>query len=64
MNNGKTTEQIPIRSVIIQVITKSDLHMREGPICLIMSMITDQTGWQKVLLPILLIITMTKFVIF
>ena len=49
MNNGKTTERIPIRSVIIQVITKSDIHIRKGPICLITSMITDQTGLQKVL---------------
>ena len=49
MNNGKTTERIPIRSVIIQVITKSDIHIRKGLICLITSMITDQTGWQKVL---------------
>ena len=64
MNNGKTTERIPIRSVIIQVITKSDIHIRKGLICLITSMITDQTGWQIVLLPILLIITMTKFVLF
>ena len=46
---GKTTERIPIRSVIIQVITKSDIHIRKGPIYLITSMITDQTGWQKVL---------------
>ena len=34
MNNGKTTERIPIRSVIIQVITKSDIHVRKGPIIL------------------------------
>ena len=64
MNNGKTTEQIPIQSVIKQVITKSDNHIRVGPICLITSMITDQTGWQKVLLAILFIITMAKFEIF
>ena len=64
MNNGKMTERIPIQSVIKQEITKSDIHIRVGLICLITSMITDQTGCQKVLLAILLIITMAKFVIF
>ena len=41
MNNGKTTERIPVQSVIIRVITKSDFHIRKGLICLITSMITD-----------------------
>ena len=47
MNNGKTTERIPIRSVIIQVITKSDIHIRKGPICLITSMIQTKLDGKK-----------------
>ena len=41
----------------------SDKQNRGSPICLIASMITDRIGRREVLLPIL-IITITKFVIF
>ena len=54
----------PIRSVILRVINKIRRLLSGSPICLITSMIiTDQIGRREVLLPIL-IITLTKFVIY
>ena len=44
ISNGNRTEWSPIRSLIIRVITKSDLF--------ITSMITDRIGRHEVLLPI------------
>ena len=46
------TEWSPIRAVIIRVINKIGRPSSGSPICLITSMITDQIGRQKVLLPI------------
>ena len=48
--NGNRTEWSPIRSVIIWVINKIGRPRSRSPICLIMSMITDQIGWHEVLL--------------
>ena len=50
--NGNRTEWGPIRSVIIRVINKIGRPCSGSPICLITSMITDQIGRHKVLLPI------------
>ena len=51
------TEQSPIRSIIIQVINIIARQHRGSPICLIMSMITDQIGWHEICFK-------TKFVMF
>ena len=65
ISDGNRTEWSPIRSVIIRVINRIRRpHSGRGPICLITSMITDQIGQHKVLLPIKLIITLTKFVMY
>ena len=52
ISNGNRTEWSPVRSVIIRVINKIGLPHSGSPICLIMSMITDQIGRHEVLLPI------------
>ena len=51
-SNGNRTGWSPIRSVIIRVINKIGRPRNGSPICLIMSMITDQIGRHEVLLPI------------
>ena len=51
MSNGNRTEWSPIRSVIIQVITKSD-DRAAGADLFITSMITDRIGRHEVFLPI------------
>ena len=51
ISNGNRTEWSQIRSVIIQVITKSDDRVA-GVHLFITSMITDRFGRDKVLLPI------------
>ena len=50
--NGSRTEWSPIRSVIVRVINKIERPRSGSLICLIMSMITDQIGRHKVLLPV------------
>ena len=53
ISNGNRTEWSPIRCVIIRVINRiRQPHNGRNPICLITSMITDQIGRHKVLLPI------------
>ena len=52
IHNGNRTEWSPIRSVIIRVINKIRRPHSRNLICLITSMITDQIGQHKVLLPI------------
>ena len=61
LNNGNRTKWTPIRSVIIRVINKIGWPHSRNLICLITSMSTDWIGWQEVLLPIILIMTTTKF---
>ena len=51
ISNGNRTDWSPIRSVIIQVITKSD-DRAAGVRLFITSMITDRIGRHEVLLPI------------
>ena len=52
INNDNRNEWSPIRSVIIRVINKIGRPRSGSPICLITSMITNQIGRHKVLLPI------------
>ena len=52
IHNGNRTEWSPIRSVIIRVINKIRRPHSRSLICLITSMITDQIGRHKVLLPV------------
>ena len=51
IRNGNRTEWSPIRSVIIQVMTKWTTAQRESDL-LITSIITDRIGRREVLLPI------------
>ena len=51
ISNGNRTEWSPIRSVIKQVITKSDDHAAKSDL-FITSMITDRIRQHEVLLPI------------
>ena len=52
-NNGNRNEWSPIWSVIIQVINKIGRPCSGSSICLITSMIRDQTGQHKVFLPMI-----------
>ena len=52
ISNGYRTEWSPIRSVIIQVISKIGRLHSGSPICLITSMIADRMGRHKLLLTI------------
>ena len=67
INNDKRTNWSPIRSVIIQAINKIGRPRNRSSIYLITSTITDQIGQHEALLLMinnLLVITITKFVIF